>query len=78
LGLAVASLILADPITYRWVLQSGGGSLAAVDCPAMLYTPPDPNIGETKHSHRPAIITDSRGNDVPATVTCRIEITRLD
>jgi len=77
-GISSRLVDLADPITYRWVLQSGGGSLAAVDCPATLYTPPDLYIGETNIAIVQAIITDSRGNDVPATVTCRIEITRLD
>ena len=78
LGISSRLIDLADPVNYRWVLYSGGGSLAAVDCPATLYTPPNLNIGEKDIAIVQAIITDSRGNDVPATVTCRIEITRLD
>ena len=77
-GISSRLVYLADPITYRWVLQYGGGSLAAVDRPATLYTPPDLQIGETNSATVQAIITDSRDNDVPATVTCGIQITRLD
>ncbi len=73
---------IMDSVNYKWsvVAATGqaGGKLLSTNGPATLYQPPELDVGETHAVTIKVEITESRGNDKPASVTFKITLKRLE